>query len=60
MMNDCPFRVLVVDDEPHIRSGLARALASEPYAVGTAGDVEEALAAAIPELAPRFPAKAVA
>jgi two-component system NtrC family response regulator len=39
------FRILIVDDEPHIASGLASTLASRSYAVATAGDVEEALAA---------------
>jgi two-component system response regulator AtoC len=42
---DCRFRILIVDDEPHIRSGLAAALAREPYVVATAGDVAGALAA---------------
>ena len=45
MTSDEPFRVLIVDDELNIRSGLARALRSAPYEVATAGDVEEALAA---------------
>jgi two-component system NtrC family response regulator len=43
--NNCLFRILIVDDEPHIRSGLAKALSGAPYEVATAGEVEEALAA---------------
>jgi two-component system NtrC family response regulator len=45
MTSDRLFRILIVDDEPDIASGLASALASRPYAVATAGAVEEALAA---------------
>ncbi|MCO8123608.1 sigma-54 dependent transcriptional regulator [Stieleria sp. TO1_6] len=36
-------RILVVDDEPHIRSGLAKGLAGSADAVDTAGNVNEAL-----------------
>jgi two-component system, OmpR family, KDP operon response regulator KdpE len=39
-------RVLVVDDEPQIRRAVARALGSRDYAVETAADGEEGLAAA--------------
>jgi two-component system NtrC family response regulator len=37
-MSDAPFRILVVDDEPNIRSGLALALEEESYEVATAQD----------------------
>lgn len=37
------FRILIVDDEPNIRSGLAKALASEANEVATARDGAEAL-----------------
>jgi two-component system, NtrC family, response regulator AtoC len=43
-MNDPTFRILIVDDEPNIRSGLALALEEESYAVSTAGDATEAWA----------------
>lgn len=36
-------RILIVDDEPHIRSGLAKGLAKSADEVDTAGDVNEAL-----------------
>ena len=39
-----PFGVLIVDDEPNIRSGLAKGLAGEADLVETAADAEEALA----------------
>jgi len=39
-------RLLLVDDDPAVLSGLRRALALEGYAVQTAGDGEQALAAA--------------
>ncbi|EMI52988.1 sigma-54-dependent transcriptional regulator [Rhodopirellula sallentina] len=39
-----PFGVLIVDDEPNIRSGLARGLADDADVIETAGDAEEALA----------------
>ncbi|MBI2238066.1 MAG: response regulator transcription factor [Actinobacteria bacterium] len=39
-------RILVVDDEEHIRKAVRRALASRDYLVETAADGEEALAAA--------------
>jgi len=41
-MSDTPFRILVVDDEPNIRSGLRLALEEEAYEVSTAGDASEA------------------
>jgi two-component system NtrC family response regulator len=37
------FRILIVDDEPNIRAGLARGLADPTYEVETAGDAAEAL-----------------
>ncbi len=37
-------RVLVVDDDPSVRAGLPRILASAEVEVATAGDVEEATA----------------
>jgi len=37
-MSEATFRILIVDDEPHIRSGLALALEEESYAVSTAAD----------------------
>jgi two-component system NtrC family response regulator len=43
-MSDRDFRILIVDDEPNIRSGLARALAGEAGAVDAAADGAEALA----------------
>jgi DNA-binding NtrC family response regulator len=42
-MSDTPFRILIVDDEPNIRSGLARALAKEADQVATANDAADAL-----------------
>jgi two-component system NtrC family response regulator len=42
-MSDKGFRILIVDDEPNIRSGLARALAPEADTVDTARDGTEAL-----------------
>jgi two-component system response regulator AtoC len=42
-MNNSGFRILIVDDEPNIRSGLAKGLASEADEVGTAKDGTEAL-----------------
>ncbi len=38
------FRILIVDDEPNIRSGLAKGLSGEVEHIDTAGTVEEALA----------------
>jgi DNA-binding NtrC family response regulator len=42
-MNDWDFRILIVDDEPNIRSGLAKALASEADEITVAKDGSEAL-----------------
>ena len=39
-----PFSILIVDDEPNIRSGLAKGLAAEAERIDTAADAEEALA----------------
>jgi two-component system, NtrC family, response regulator AtoC len=39
------FRILIVDDEPNIRAGLARGLAHATYEVETSADADEALAA---------------
>lgn len=41
-MSHAPFRILIVDDEPNIRSGLVLALEEEPYEVSTAADASEA------------------
>ncbi|MCS7465628.1 sigma-54 dependent transcriptional regulator [Stieleria sp. ICT_E10.1] len=38
-----PVRILIVDDEPHIRSGLAKGLAKSGDVIDTAGDVNQAL-----------------
>src|SRR4051794_3448228 len=43
-MSDGTFRILIVDDEPNIRSGLALALEEESYQVSTAQDASEAWA----------------
>jgi len=43
-MSDRNFRILIVDDEPNIRSGLAKALVGEADEVATARDGAEALA----------------
>jgi DNA-binding NtrC family response regulator len=40
--NDGAFRILIVDDEPNIRAGLARALEGDAYEVAVAGDAAEA------------------
>ena len=42
-MNDKAFPILIVDDEPNIRTGLARALECDSYAISTAKDADEAL-----------------
>ncbi|MDR3636334.1 MAG: sigma-54 dependent transcriptional regulator [Isosphaeraceae bacterium] len=36
------FRILIVDDEPNIRTGLAQALASDSFTIATAKDADEA------------------
>lgn len=41
-MSNASFRILVVDDEPNIRSGLLLALEEESYEVSTARDATEA------------------
>lgn len=38
-----PFQILIVDDEPNIRSGLAKGLEKEADAIETAGNVSEAI-----------------
>ena len=38
-----PFAMLIVDDEPNIRSGLAQGLAKDADVIETAGDAVEAL-----------------
>src|SRR5262245_43989089 len=43
-MSERHFRILIVDDEPNIRSGLAKALAAEADEVASAKDGAEALA----------------
>ena len=43
-MTNASFRILVVDDEPNIRSGLVLALEEEAYEVETAQDAMEAWA----------------
>src|SRR5262245_8105783 len=43
-MNDRNFRILIVDDEPNIRAGLAKALSAEADELATAKDGTEALA----------------
>ncbi|GAA4457449.1 sigma-54 dependent transcriptional regulator [Novipirellula rosea] len=43
-MNSDAFTLLIVDDEPNIRSGLARGLAAEADVVDTAENADEALA----------------
>ncbi|MCG6156467.1 sigma-54-dependent transcriptional regulator [Rubinisphaera margarita] len=42
-MKATDFGVLIVDDEPNIRSGLAKGLATEADLLDTAGDADEAL-----------------
>lgn len=42
-MNNNGFNILIVDDEPNIRSGLAKGLAKEADRIETAGSVNEAL-----------------
>jgi two-component system NtrC family response regulator len=37
------FPILIVDDEPNIRTGLAQALDNDSYAISTAADADEAL-----------------
>jgi two-component system NtrC family response regulator len=38
-----PIRILIVDDEPHLRSGLAKGLCKAADTIDTAGDVNEAI-----------------
>ena len=40
---ETPFQILIVDDEPNIRSGLAKGLEKEADLIETASDVNEAL-----------------
>ena len=42
-MNSFNFRILIVDDEPNIRSGLAKGLTNEANSITTAEDAIEAL-----------------
>ena len=42
-MNNSSFKILIVDDEPNIRAGLAKGLTSEADTIATAGDADEAL-----------------
>lgn len=43
-MTSDPFSILIVDDEPNIRSGLEKGLAMEAGTIASAGDADEALA----------------
>ncbi len=43
-MNEIPFRILIVDDEPNICSGLAMGLAGDRFVIATASDASEACA----------------
>ena len=43
-MSDTRFGILIVDDEPNIRSGLEKGLAKEADFIALAGDADEALA----------------
>ena len=43
-MNNSSFKILIVDDEPNIRAGLAKGLASEADVIATAADADEAWA----------------
>jgi DNA-binding NtrC family response regulator len=43
-MTSAGFNILIIDDEPNIRSGLAQGLISEADVIETAGDAEDALA----------------
>ncbi len=42
-MNNFNFRILIVDDEPNIRSGLAKGLMNEATAIAIAEDADQAL-----------------
>lgn len=42
-MNNFNFRILIVDDEPNIRSGLAKGLTNEATAIATADNADQAL-----------------
>jgi len=41
-MSEAPFRILIVDDEPNIRSGLAMGLAGDGFMIASAHDVAQA------------------
>lgn len=41
-MSEIPFRILIVDDEPNICSGLAMGLAGDGFVIATASDASEA------------------
>ncbi|MHC4880803.1 MAG: response regulator transcription factor [Planctomycetota bacterium] len=43
-MNTDGFRILIVDDEPNIRSGLEKGLAKEADVIESASDADEGLA----------------
>ena len=43
LVDACPRRVLVVDDDPHVRRMTVRMLRAEGYEVNDAGDIEAAL-----------------
>ena len=43
MTIDDPFQILIVDDEPNIRSGLSKGLAKEAESIDVAGTAEEAI-----------------
>ena len=44
MTIDAPFQILIVDDEPNIRSGLIKGLSKEVQSIDFAGTAEEAIA----------------
>ena len=51
-MNQNGFHILIVDDEPNIRAGLAKGLSDEAAVVDTAKDGEEAAGEVRPHRAP--------